>query len=64
MTTSRAELGSVLTQLEDLAGRLSQGGDDYVQPPTEDVATALYEAERAIRSAARSVDRAVNLLPG
>jgi|1186.fasta_scaffold144655_2 hypothetical protein len=60
MTTSAAELGSIVTQLTELADRLSRAGDDFNESPTEDVATALYEAERAVRTALRSTDRARN----
>ncbi|MBV9950852.1 MAG: hypothetical protein JO291_02795 [Acidimicrobiia bacterium] len=60
MTTSAAELGSIITQLTELADRLGQAGDDFNEAPTEDVATALYEAERAIRTALRATDRARN----
>ena len=62
MTTSRAELGSALTQLRELADRVSRAGDDLNQSPTEDAAAALYEADRALRTALRSVERAVGLL--
>jgi hypothetical protein len=62
MTTSAAELGSIVTQLGDLADRLSRAGDDYNSPPTEDVSLALYEAERALRAAIRSTDRARNAI--
>jgi hypothetical protein len=62
MNTSPAELGSIVTQLRDLASRLSQAGDDYNEPPTEDVASALYEADRALRTAVRAVERAVGAL--
>ena len=47
MTTSRAELGSTLTQLRELADRVSRAGDDLNESPTEDAASALYEADRA-----------------
>jgi len=62
MTTSAAELGSIVTQLTDLADRLSRAGDDYNRPPTEDVATALYESERALRTAIRSTERAAHAI--
>jgi hypothetical protein len=62
MTTSRAELGSIVTQLRDLTERLSAAGDDLVQRPAEDVAAAVYEAERALRTAVRALERGVSLL--
>ena len=62
MTTSRAELGSTLTQLRELADRVSRAGDDLNESPTEDAASAMYEADRALRAAVRSVERAVGLL--
>ena len=62
MTTTAAELGSIVTQIGDLADRLSRAGDDFNRTPTEDVATALYEAERALRTAVRSTERAANAM--
>ena len=61
MTTS-AELGSILTQLRELADRVSATGDDLNRSPTEDAATALYEADRALRTAIRAAERAAGLL--
>ena len=62
MTTSPAELGSIATQVRDLAERVSRAGDDLNRSPTEDVASALYEADRALRTAVRAMDRAAGLL--
>jgi hypothetical protein len=62
MTTSPAELGSMITQLRELADRVSRTGDDLNRSPTEDAATALYEADRALRTALRAAERAASLL--
>ena len=62
MSTSRAELGSIATQLRELADRVSRAGEDLDRSPTEDAAAALYEADRALRTAVRSVDRAMGLV--
>lgn len=51
-----AELSSTVAQLEDLAQRVEAIADRYVGSDREDVATRLFEVERAIATAARRLE--------
>ena len=61
-TSTAAELAVAADHVERYRERVAslvtplQGGDH------DDVVAAMYEAERALRSASRSLDRAVRLL--
>ncbi|MBI2709462.1 MAG: hypothetical protein HYX34_07180 [Actinobacteria bacterium] len=62
MHPSRAELSSVGTQLRELSERVTAMGERLNVAPTEDAASALFEVERALRSASRALDRALGAL--
>ncbi len=53
----RAALSSVTTVLGDLTERVTAMAESYAGTPREDVASDLYEVERALRTAARRLDR-------
>lgn len=61
-STERSELSSVATQLHELSQRVGATGERLNQSPTEDAAASLFEMERALRSAARALDRAMRQL--
>jgi hypothetical protein len=58
MPSDAAELSSLATTLGELERRLGQLGLAYEGTDHEDAAAALFDAERTIRAAARSVERA------
>ena len=53
----RAVLSSVTTVLADLTERVTAMAEGYAGTPREDVASDLFEVERALRTAARRLDR-------
>ena len=53
----RAALSSVTTVLGDLTERVTTMAESYAGTPREDVASDLFEVERALRTAARRLDR-------
>jgi hypothetical protein len=53
----RAVLSSVTTVLADLTERVTTMAEGYVGTPREDVASDLFEVERALRTAARRLER-------
>jgi hypothetical protein len=53
----RAVLSSVTTVLADLTERVTSMAEGYAGTPREDVASDLFEVERALRTAARRLDR-------
>lgn len=62
-TPTAASLSALSAQVAELgehAGRLAEASD---RPPTEGVAGALFDAERALRTARRSLARAERALP-
>jgi hypothetical protein len=52
----------VATQLRELTERVGSTGERLDRSPTEDAAASLFEMERALRSAARALDRAMEQL--
>ena len=58
MPSDAAELSSLVTTLTDLERRLGQLGQAYEGTDHDDVVAALFDAERTVRAAARSVERA------
>ena len=55
---SAAALNAMGGQVDDLLIRVSAGAKATDQPPTEFLSSALYDAERALRSARRALERA------
>jgi hypothetical protein len=53
MSSEHAQLSAASTTLDDLTERITAVAERYDGTPREDVAAALYEVERALRSAAR-----------
>jgi hypothetical protein len=53
----RAVLSSVTTVLADLTDRVTAMAESYAGTPREDVASDLFEVERALRTASRRLDR-------
>ena len=62
MPPSEAELSSLAAQLDELGRRVAATGEALDTEDTADAAGALFEAERGLRSAARSLARARRLL--
>jgi hypothetical protein len=59
MTPLGAELSSMGATVEDLARRLRAIADSYEQARREDLAAEVHEAERALETARRRLDRLV-----
>ncbi len=57
-----ALLSSIRAQLDDLEQRLVALADSFAGTPDSQVAAELFNAERALRTTARSVDRAADAL--
>jgi hypothetical protein len=57
-----AELSTIRAQLDDLARRVLAIADRYGNTPDSLVASDLYAADRAIRTALRSLERAADHL--
>ncbi|MDQ3943964.1 MAG: hypothetical protein M3357_02170 [Actinomycetota bacterium] len=57
-----AELSSLRAQLDELAGRVEAVALRYEETPDSAVASDLFEAERALRSAGRIIERALGTL--
>ena len=58
MPADAAELSSLATTLTELEHRLGALGEAFEGTDHDDVVAALFEAERTIRAATRSVERA------
>ena len=58
MSREAAELSSLGTTLSELERRLGALGKSYEGTDRDDVVAALFDAERNVRAAARSVERA------
>ena len=59
-----AELSTLRTQVEELTTRVVAVGDRYRDPDDSAIAAELDQAERALRGAARALDRAGGMLSG
>jgi hypothetical protein len=62
MDNSRAGLSSIATQLGEMTQRVAAAGERLHRDPTEDAALSLFEVERALRTAMRSLERAISQL--
>ncbi|MBW8827670.1 MAG: hypothetical protein JF603_15145 [Acidobacteria bacterium] len=56
------ELSSMNTALEELAARLGGMADELAGSQRDDVAVALYEVERSLRTAQRRLTKVVSQL--
>jgi hypothetical protein len=57
-----ATLSSIVTQVDELSRRITELAEQYGETPDSAVASELFETERALASARRSLDRATDLL--
>jgi hypothetical protein len=62
MSADDPALSSLATTLADLERQLAAAAHRYEQTDHDDVVAALYEGERSVRNAWRSVERARQLL--
>lgn len=53
-----AHLSALLAQVDELVNRVAAGAEASDRSPTEPLAAALYDTERALRSARRALERA------
>ncbi len=60
--TNSAELGSISTLLDELRNRVVVAADGLVDTEKEDVASELYEVDRALRMAIRRLDKASRVI--
>jgi hypothetical protein len=61
--TTRAELSSVATRLDELLSRVTAIAEELLGPDREVVGPELYEVERTLRSAQRRLSRILDLEP-
>jgi hypothetical protein len=57
-----ADLSSVRSQLDEMTNRVTGIASRYQATPDSSVAIDLFEAERALRSAGRVLERAISAL--
>jgi hypothetical protein len=62
--STRAELSSVATSLEDLLSRVSAIAEQLAQADRDFVGPELYEVERSLRSGQRRLNRILDLDQG
>ncbi|MDY7102599.1 MAG: hypothetical protein S0880_15575 [Actinomycetota bacterium] len=62
MASLRAHLSSTSTALDDLTKRVTDAAESLAGGDDDDVATDLFEVERALRSATRRLERVVRNL--
>lgn len=58
MSTDTAELSSITSALEGLAGRITAIAERRDADPDDPVSTELFEVERSVRNAVRQLERA------
>ena len=61
-SSHQAELSSVRSQLEELRARVEKIALTYQGTPDSAVAADLFEADRALTTAGRTIDRALTAL--
>ena len=59
-----AELSSISSALEDLAGRITSIAERRDDDPDDPVSAGLFEVDRSLRNAVRQLERARNRLGG
>ena len=62
MSEHRAQLSSVATTLDELTQRVTAAADHYQGVAKEDLASELYEVERALQAAGRRLGNVVTRL--
>ena len=58
VSSEQSELSTIATQLDELLARVTTVGERLNHDDTEGSALSLFEAERALRTAQRAVERA------
>ena len=58
VSSEKSELSTLTTQLQELLQRVTLVGERLDHEETEGAALSLFEAERALRTAQRAVERA------
>lgn len=61
MSSAAAELSSLATALDELAKRVTTIAEDLAGTRRDDLATELYQVERALAGARRGLRRALDL---
>jgi hypothetical protein len=64
VTSDAAELSSITSALEDLAGRITRIAERRDDDPDDPVSAGLFEVDRSLRNAVRQLERARNRLGG
>jgi hypothetical protein len=62
MESDRAELSALATTLDDLTRRLTTTADRLQGSPRSDVAEGLYEVERSLLTASRTLGRVLRTM--
>ncbi|NNE75385.1 MAG: hypothetical protein HKN26_17105 [Acidimicrobiales bacterium] len=62
-SSDAAELSSIATAIEELIERITAMAKTYVDTPREDISIRLYNVERGLRQAERSLRVAQRDLP-
>ncbi|MGH9243023.1 MAG: hypothetical protein ACRD29_01645 [Acidimicrobiales bacterium] len=62
MDSDAAQLASVSTALDELTARVVDAADRYQKARRDDVATDLYEVERALKAASRRLSKTLREL--
>ena len=60
MSSSAAELSSLATALDELTRRVTAIADGYASASRDDLATELYQVERALTGARRGLAKVVD----
>ncbi len=60
MSSSAAELSSLATALDELTRRVTAIADGYASAARDDLATELYQVERALTGARRGLAKVVD----
>ena len=63
MSSDTAELSSISSALEELAGRITKIAERRDDDPDDPVSTGLFEVDRSLRNAVRQLERARNRIP-
>ena len=64
MESDRAQLSAMASTLEELTNRITEMAGRHSGSKREDVAQALYDTERSLRSAVRNVSKVMRLMRG
>jgi hypothetical protein len=62
MASPAAQLSAIADQVEELARRVAGAAAELDRDEATDAATALYEVERSLNAATRSLERARRVL--